>query len=348
MGLPAGHSVTNSLDLRLFLEAAIAGQLALFAAFLFFARARKSAGATALATLSGAIALTAVVNAVTASGLLGGLRSVNLLLELLLGPMLFVYVRLVRAGAARLARWEIAHCLPAAAGVALFESGLLRDLDGYVLIVLATYTVAAAWVIRRRASYPTRGTYRLVAALVATFGIFVMLRAGVVFEAHNEVDFRASTSYLMILVMVLVLSSFIIWTALRHPDAINGALAAGKYSHSNATPGELDLIVTRLERLMGEEDIYRDPLLDVSTLAGRVRAPPRHVSQAVNARFGVNVAAWVNTRRAEAAARMIREAHDASITTVIHAVGFGSKSAFQREFRKRFGMTPSEYRDRLE
>jgi AraC-like DNA-binding protein len=81
-----------------------------------------------------------------------------------------------------------------------------------------------------------------------------------------------------------------------------------------------------------------------------VRAPARHVSQAVNSRFGVNVAAWINMRRAEAAGQMIRQTADApmAMTAIMMAAGFGSKSAFQREFRKHFGITPSEYRGRSE
>jgi AraC-like DNA-binding protein len=59
--------------------------------------------------------------------------------------------------------------------------------------------------------------------------------------------------------------------------------------------------------------------------------------------LGANVSAYLNRRRVEYAADALLKRSD-PITTIMYDSGFGSKSAFQREFRKRFSMSPSEYR----
>ena len=58
----------------------------------------------------------------------------------------------------------------------------------------------------------------------------------------------------------------------------------------------------------------------------------------------MNLPARLNVLRIEAAAGLLDEPSGLQVTTVMYDVGFGSKSAFQREFRRRFGLTAGSRR----
>lgn len=58
---------------------------------------------------------------------------------------------------------------------------------------------------------------------------------------------------------------------------------------------------------------------------------------------GSSFTAYLNERRLMAAARMLKESND-KILTISESVGFDNLSNFNRQFKQRFGMSPSQYR----
>ncbi len=71
--------------------------------------------------------------------------------------------------------------------------------------------------------------------------------------------------------------------------------------------------------------------------------PARHVSTAINRQHGVNVSHYINGFRLDEACRLLAET-DLSVTEVHLEAGFQTKSNFNREFRRKFGQSPSEWR----
>lgn len=67
------------------------------------------------------------------------------------------------------------------------------------------------------------------------------------------------------------------------------------------------------------------------------------LDQQVKSLFGVSAAQLVLQTRMDTAARALRETK-VPITAVALSAGYGDQSAFTRQFRKTFGMTPGEYR----
>lgn len=101
-------------------------------------------------------------------------------------------------------------------------------------------------------------------------------------------------------------------------------------------------LVERLEALMAT-GLYRDAGLDAARLAKRLGVPQRRVSEAVNGRLGLNVSQYVNGRRVEEACRRLA-AGDEAVTEIMLAVGFETKSNFNREFRRVTGTSPTQWR----
>jgi AraC-like DNA-binding protein len=102
-------------------------------------------------------------------------------------------------------------------------------------------------------------------------------------------------------------------------------------------------VVARIEALMTDQHLYRDPDLTLDRLARRAGIPARQISAALNRVHGRNVSQVVNAYRVADAQRRLRDTAD-PVTAVMLDSGFGTKSNFNREFLRVAGMTPSAYR----
>ncbi|MDK1494328.1 AraC family transcriptional regulator [Sinorhizobium sp. 7-81] len=102
-------------------------------------------------------------------------------------------------------------------------------------------------------------------------------------------------------------------------------------------------IIRRIDALMREQHLYRDPDLTLERLARRAGIPARQISGAMNRIHRRNVSQIVNEYRVSDAKGRLVETRD-PMTVVMLESGFGTKSNFNREFLRVTGMTPSAYR----
>ncbi|WP_366656925.1 helix-turn-helix transcriptional regulator [Fodinicurvata sp. EGI_FJ10296] len=109
--------------------------------------------------------------------------------------------------------------------------------------------------------------------------------------------------------------------------------------------GEDDAVILAFDTLMTDLQLYRDPDLTLDRIARRLKIPARRISGAVNRRGNRNVSQLVNGFRIDRAARQLRET-DMSVTEIMFDCGFQTKSNFNREFRRTFGQSPTEFRSK--
>jgi AraC-like DNA-binding protein len=340
--------MTPSELLRFFPEAAITALMGLFAAYLVFGISLRRPAHLALAGLCGAFAATSLINLLAGSGILLVLRPINLGLELMISPFIFLFVVQTRQAPPALGPRDLIHLLPALAALAIWNFRLPLPLNEFIVLVHALYlglTVWTGW--RHRKAYPSVALRQSLLALTGFLVVFLGLRLAIGLEtAVGGHFFRDGFGYVLMLSAVLTLACGIILTVLRRPDMLELSSAFSRYAGSDLQEAEADMILERLDRLMREEHLYRDSQLDLDTLAQRIGAPPRHVSQAVNDRLESSVPLYINRLRVhEIASRLSGpDGAIANITTLMLGCGFGSKSAFHREFKRIHDMTPSAYR----
>ena len=103
-------------------------------------------------------------------------------------------------------------------------------------------------------------------------------------------------------------------------------------------------LVQRLEDLMTRVRIYQDPNLNLDGLADSLSVSPRTVSTLINTKFDQNFFDYVNGYRVEDAKSQLTDKPDKTIQRIFEDAGFNSKSTFNAIFKKRTGLTPSEFR----
>lgn len=94
------------------------------------------------------------------------------------------------------------------------------------------------------------------------------------------------------------------------------------------------------------EGWWRDPELDLATLARRLGTNTAHLSRALNEADGGGFTTALAAIRSEAVADALANGEAGDLLTLALDAGFGSKASFNRAFRARFGISPSQYRDR--
>lgn len=335
--------------LNTLLESSITAQFLLFAMYLIFGSPQKRPLHFALAALCLAIGGASLINTVAIAGGISWLHPLNLVLDLAVSPAIYLIVTQAKESAPPVGRECFLHVVPVALGLLIWEYASFIPLNHYMILVHSLYLFAIARIIygQRNLGYET-SVRRYVSALAGYLAVFTFLKLAIAIEANwGNINFRASWSYSTMLVMLLSLSSGMIFLVLRDPGILEHSRAFSKYKGSDLSPAETRMIIERLEHAFSQSKIHASPDLSLDEIASIVKAPARHVSQAINENFGMNVPTLVNFRRVEDAAFQLENEPDLSITSVMYECGFGSKTSFLRTFKQRYDQTPREYRRRV-
>lgn len=125
----------------------------------------------------------------------------------------------------------------------------------------------------------------------------------------------------------------------------DGRARRRKYAKSGLTDRRMQAYMQTLDRVMGDDEAYLDPEMTLPALAERVGCSINHLSQVINAGFGMSFFDYLNQYRVRRAKRILDTLDDhAAVLKVAYSVGFNSNSAFYTAFKKRVGMTPAQYR----
>jgi AraC-like DNA-binding protein len=217
---------------------------------------------------------------------------------------------------------------------------LAPALTAAVLLSMAAYAIACwrlldryqAWLRDRRRDQKPAGRIRFALLVLAPL---VMARAGYdLFSALvRPLDYFDMFGFYVLLGTTGLLLGLEGW---RNAQAEQPPIAEPHERDWHAQGAEWT------ER-MRSGDWWRDPSLDLATLARYLGTNSSHLSRALNDGHGGFAGVLANLR-AEAVAAAIDRGSDADLLTLALDAGFGSKASFNRAFRQRFGVTPSAYR----
>jgi len=105
---------------------------------------------------------------------------------------------------------------------------------------------------------------------------------------------------------------------------------------------------SRIQRLMEQEEVFINTDLTVSTLATKLKCPAYMVSRAINQYFNKSFSELIVEFRIKKAEQLLLADSQKSLTVeaIAFESGFNTLSAFYKSFKKINGITPSQYRDR--
>ena len=115
------------------------------------------------------------------------------------------------------------------------------------------------------------------------------------------------------------------------------------------TKGKSDLerIAVRLKELMETEKLYKEPNLNLRTLAEAIPTKPYLLSQCFSEVINEKFSDYINTHRIEEVKQLIQsEKHQQqTLLSLAFEAGFNSKSSFNRAVKKQLGVSPKKLRE---
>lgn len=119
-----------------------------------------------------------------------------------------------------------------------------------------------------------------------------------------------------------------------------------KYAKSGLDNEHLREYQGRLEKIMRSQQLFLRPDLTLPRLAKAVNCSVNHLSQVINAGFGVSFFDYLNEYRIAYAKEMLAglDGQTRPILNIAFTAGFNSNSAFYAAFKKCVGQTPAQYR----
>lgn len=166
----------------------------------------------------------------------------------------------------------------------------------------------------------------------------------------------------ILIVAALLLLCWFVLKALYHPTLFRGVdstlpsvntilqnttpVTTPDTTTSTPAPIYQDRIDT-LQHYMKDQSPYLNPDLTIQDLARQTNIPARELSVLINHHLDQHFFDFVNDYRIRHAMTLLEDAtkKDRNIQEILYEVGFNSKSSFNTAFKKRTGLTPSQYRN---
>jgi AraC-like DNA-binding protein len=145
--------------------------------------------------------------------------------------------------------------------------------------------------------------------------------------------------------------SILIYFSLSHSSVFEGIEVKNTEStkSDNIKNKISDEMVERITAFMETEKPYLVPALNLERLAAQMKIQPRILSHVINRHFECNFFEFINNYRVDEAKKMLsdKQYEDKNMLDIMLDVGFNSKATFNSLFKKKVGMTPSEYRKKM-
>lgn len=117
-----------------------------------------------------------------------------------------------------------------------------------------------------------------------------------------------------------------------------------RYEHSKIKDLNVDLIISKLQKLMDEEKVFLEEDVSLQDLAITLGITQHQLSQVLNERLNKNFYQFINEYQIREAQKMLLEDPDITVLSVAYSVGFNSKSSFNKAFSQYTGTTPLKYK----
>lgn len=257
---------------------------------------------------------------------------------------------------------EIAEDDPRIVGILLISLAVLIG-DIVLKVMIATYLYLT---IRRLIAYRQRlkdifastenRELNWIWMIIISAGIFMLLSIGASVATWvgvvNETDLSGDVANIESFAQLILFWVIGIWGLRQRPGlrrepmaapAIPDEIPARKYEKSALDEERALRIAQKIETSMKDDMLYRDPNLSLWDLAKHISVTSHYVSQALNTHLNKSFFDLVNGWRIKDAIEQLNTT-DETILVIAYDVGFNSRSAFYKAFKRETGKTPSDLR----
>ena len=193
---------------------------------------------------------------------------------------------------------------------------------------------------------------------------FTLVVAGIGFLNHHEIWLFTEKSADMIWLIFSIIPHLLGYFAIHQPEIFKVAQPVSLFNAIPEIPIEevkaghlsdkkseelsdenLQRLKQQVEAYMTQHKPFTNPKLTLNELASMLKMPPYLLSKVINEGYDINFFDFINTYRIEEFKRRMEDPHFQHYTllSIAFEVGFNSKTAFNRSFKKITNQSPSEF-----
>lgn len=134
-------------------------------------------------------------------------------------------------------------------------------------------------------------------------------------------------------------------TDIKEEDIPDHSEISVKYQKSALSEATIHMIYENLAYKMKSEKLFKDPELNLNTIASTLEIHPNILSQVINSVENKNFYDYINTQRIEEFKRIavLPENQKFTILSLAFESGFNSKTSFNRNFKKYVKCSPRDF-----
>lgn len=287
---------------------------------------------------------------------LGGYEEFSNSFLLVIAPSIFLFVKMKYDSS--MVRMALLHYIPfllyfsfiLLSFVAFDVSSSLADLIGnlsfltfniqfIIYIGLSLYTMALNKPLSKPLKWIKVAIWMITIPWVLRIGFLVIEQVYLVLIP----DFLSLNLALLIGICAFFLSYV-------HSSDHGGFSKKEKYEKSKLSSSELVKNLKLIKTAMEGEQLYLDRKVSLSTVASRINLSARDISLTINQGLHQSFVDFVNGYRIESFKERIRmeSSKHYTLSAIAEQCGFQSNSAFYAAFKRHTGITPKQFKDRMD
>ena len=117
-----------------------------------------------------------------------------------------------------------------------------------------------------------------------------------------------------------------------------------KYTNTRVNENDVHAISQKLDRLFTEKELFKNPQLKLKDIASEIEVTPHVLSEYLNNNLGKSFSIFINELRVAEAAKMLQENDQLTLEAIGQDCGFKSNSTFYTAFKRKYNVTPRQYK----
>jgi len=296
----------------------------------------------------------------------GFFQTANAMYGFLYGPLLYFFSRSITRAHFEIKRIDYLHFVPVSLILLslVFWGNTLSQAHiymAYAVHILSYLSICVREVIRYKKVVKdnySKLEWLNLGWLQSTFLIFSLIVLTDVFQF--TVFLLKGDSYPLeniVYLLILAAINLLYFKGFMHDRGITGinqedlSLSSSIDSAQRRKPDstENQLLIQKLDQHLRSNESFKNPSLTIALLSKELEIPKRTLSELINDHYQQNFVDFINTHRIESAKRRLEHPLDPkeTILEVMYEVGFNSKSSFNTAFKKKTGLTPSQYKSKF-
>ncbi|MEM9895326.1 MAG: ABC transporter permease [Bacteroidota bacterium] len=143
-----------------------------------------------------------------------------------------------------------------------------------------------------------------------------------------------------------LLLAMVVFQVFRESSFFSPIPIGTKYQKSTLTPQIKSIILSKIHTVVQQQEFFLRDDASLPNLAKSLGVSTHHLSQVLNESMKISFQDLIAQYRIKRACQLLKDEAftDVKIENVAFRVGYNSKSAFNAAFKRKLGLTPSEYR----